>query len=89
MASAEVSSPTKVKFDTDDVIERQKQRQPPTQRYDRKEVQKRLDIEQWMDDQLKILFGCKSDTDTYPELDLDDVLKIDDSSREQKLEVRM
>lgn len=59
MASAEVSSPTKVKFDTDDVIERQKQRQPPTQRYDRKEVQKRLDIEQWMDDQLKILFGCK------------------------------
>ena len=59
MASAEVSSPTKVKFDTDDVIERQKLRQPPTQRYDRKEVQKRLDIEQWMDEQLKRLFGCK------------------------------
>lgn len=59
MASAEVSSPTKVKFDTDEVIDRQKLRQPPTQRYDRKEVQKRLDIEQWMDDQLKRLFGCK------------------------------
>ena len=59
MASAEVSSPTKVKFDADDMEKAQKARQPPTQRYDRKEVQKRLDIEQWMDDQLKLLFGCQ------------------------------
>ena len=58
MASAEVSSPTKVKFDADD-MDKVRTRQPPTQRYDRKEVQKRLDIEQWMDDQLKILFGCQ------------------------------
>ena len=58
MASAEVSSPTKVKFDAEDV-DKVRARQPPTQRYDRKEVQKRLDIEQWMDDQLRILFGCQ------------------------------
>ena len=29
----------------------------------------------------------QGDLDSYPELDLDDVMKIDESSREQKLEV--
>ena len=28
----------------------------PTQRYDWKEIQKRLDLETWMDDQLKELY---------------------------------
>ena len=28
----------------------------PTQRYDRKEIQKRLDLESWMDDELKQLY---------------------------------
>lgn len=30
-----------------------------TQRYDRKEVQKRLEIENWMDEQLKDLYECE------------------------------
>ena len=30
-----------------------------TQRYDRREVQKRLDIENWMDEQMKGLYECE------------------------------
>lgn len=30
-----------------------------TQRYDRKEVQKRLDIEDWMDKQMQSLYECE------------------------------
>ena len=31
----------------------------PTQRYERKEIQKRLDIENWMEQQLKDLYECQ------------------------------
>ena len=34
-------------------------RQQPTQKYDRKEIQKRLDVEDWMDEQLRDLFDCE------------------------------
>ena len=34
-------------------------RQQPTQKYDRKEIQKRLDVENWMDEQLRDLFDCE------------------------------
>jgi hypothetical protein len=39
-----------------DVPEKKSSKQPPTQKYDRKEIQKRLDIENWMDDELKRLY---------------------------------
>ena len=31
-------------------------KQPPTQKYDRKEIQKRLDIETWMDEEMQRLY---------------------------------
>ena len=36
--------------------ERPRLKQQPTQKYDRKEIQKRLDIETWMEEQLVDLF---------------------------------
>ena len=36
--------------------ERQKLKQQPTQKYDRKEIQKRLDTETWMEEQLLDLY---------------------------------
>ena len=35
----------------------QSRRHAPTQKYNRKEIQKRLEIESWMDKQLEKLFG--------------------------------
>ena len=45
-----------------EVPEKVKSKQPPTQKYDRKEIQKRLDIENWMDDELKRLYGDEVST---------------------------
>ena len=56
---AEPITPTRVQF-PEDFLEPSKPRlkQQPTQKYDRKEIQKRLDIESWMDEQLRELFEC-------------------------------
>lgn len=62
--SSEMISPTRVQFSEDDVprgpiVESSKRRVELTQRYDREAVQKRLNIESWMNEQMKILFDCK------------------------------
>ena len=58
----------------------------PTQKYNRKEVQKRLVVETWMDEQMRILYNCGSDLDSYPEMDLDDILRLEDSFRQEFIE---
>ena len=58
----------------------------PTQKYNRKEVQKRLAIESWMDENLRILFNCSSDLDSYPEIDLDDILRLEEGVRQEFIE---
>lgn len=55
----EIDSEGHVQF-TDEVLEpKQRKKVELTQRYDRKEIQKRLDIEHWMDEQLKCLYQCE------------------------------
>lgn len=56
---AEPITPTRVQFH-EEFPEPSKPRpkQQPTQKYDRKEIQKRLDIESWMDEQLRDLYEC-------------------------------
>lgn len=58
-SSKESSSPIRVQF-SDDILPKteSKRRVELTQRYDRDAVQKRLDIESWIDEQLKLLFEC-------------------------------
>ena len=54
-----LTSPTKVQFDECVGESKNKKALPPTKRYDRKEIQKRLDVENWIDDQMQDLFDCK------------------------------
>ena len=50
----------RVQFAEESVAEaKSKRRLELTQRYDRKEVQKRLDMESWMDEQMKSLYECE------------------------------
>ena len=42
--------------------EHPKPKQQPTQKYDRKEIQKRLDIENWMEEKLADLYQVWSNT---------------------------
>lgn len=54
------ASDGRVQFSEESVAEaKSKRRLELTQRYDRKEVQKRLDIENWMDQQMKNLYECE------------------------------
>lgn len=54
------TSPSHVHFDDDITVNKDTRRRVElTQRYDREAVQRRLDIESWMDDQLKILYDCE------------------------------
>ena len=53
-SSPHVQFPEEVKAE-----ERPKFKQQPTQKYDRKEIQKRLDIETWMEEQLADLFQVR------------------------------
>lgn len=48
-----------VSFNASDLSEGKSKKQPPTQKYDRKEIQKRLDIENWMDEELKRIYGVE------------------------------
>lgn len=48
-----------VSFTASDLSEGKSKKQPPTQKYDRKEIQKRLDIENWMDEELKRIYGVE------------------------------
>lgn len=63
------------------VFDRTGFKQHPTQKYNRKEVQKRLIVEAWMDEQLRFLYNCTSDQVKYPEIDLDDILQLEPHCR--------
>ncbi len=53
---ASTSPSAKVKFQDGDSDKHVLVKQVPTQRYDRKEIQKRLEMENWMEEQLSNLF---------------------------------
>jgi hypothetical protein len=53
---AEGSPSSKVKFLDDNLDRPTLVKHVPTQKYNRKEIQKRLEVETWMDEKLKDLF---------------------------------
>lgn len=59
--AGEPSPTSKVKFLDESGDKANLVKHVPTQKYNRKEIQKRLDIESWMDDQLRYLFDTESD----------------------------
>ena len=56
MASSSPSASTKVKFIEQDQEKTTTVKHVPTQKYNRQEIQKRLEVEEWMDDNLKDLY---------------------------------
>uniref|UniRef100_A0A8C5QVP7 Protein phosphatase 1 regulatory inhibitor subunit 14C n=1 Tax=Leptobrachium leishanense TaxID=445787 RepID=A0A8C5QVP7_9ANUR len=70
----------------------QKPQQPPqrkhqqgkvTVKYDRKELRKRLALEEWIVEQLSELYGCEEEEMPEVEIDIDDLL--DASSEEERV----
>ncbi|KAM9317032.1 protein phosphatase 1 regulatory subunit 14C [Gastrophryne carolinensis] len=64
--------------------QRQQQQQGKvTVKYDRKELRKRLALEEWIVEQLSELFGCEEEEMPDVEIDIDDLL--DASSEEERV----
>lgn len=82
----EPTTPTRVQFSEDIPVSKNPSTRKAdlTMKYDRNTVQKRIDIENWMDEQLKLLYCTEDD---YPMLDLDDVYKFEPEQREERLKV--
>ncbi|KAJ8045838.1 Protein phosphatase 1 regulatory subunit 14C [Holothuria leucospilota] len=56
-----------------------------TCKYDRKQMRIRLEIEEWMDDQLRELYQCQDDEDYPIEIDIDDVLETEEENKRSML----
>ncbi|XP_049446824.1 protein phosphatase 1 regulatory subunit 14C-like isoform X2 [Epinephelus fuscoguttatus] len=58
-----------------------------TIKYDRRELQRRLDIEQWIETELQLLFNCDQEEEEVPELhiDIDELLDVSDSDQRSRL----
>lgn len=57
-----------------------------TCKYDRKVMRIRLDIEEWMDEQLRELYECEEDEDYPIEIDIDDLLQRSNAERQKEVE---
>ncbi|XP_050927594.1 protein phosphatase 1 regulatory subunit 14B isoform X1 [Lates calcarifer] len=94
MADQTSSQQPRVMFRTPE--EEEEEQRPPhrplgrlTTKYDRRDLQRRLDIEQWMETQLQLLFDCQQE-DQVPELqiDVDELQELSDSEQRSRLNVR-
>uniref|UniRef100_A0A3Q3GM68 Protein phosphatase 1 regulatory inhibitor subunit 14D n=1 Tax=Labrus bergylta TaxID=56723 RepID=A0A3Q3GM68_9LABR len=58
-----------------------------TVKYDRKDLQRRLDIEEWIDGQLHLLFDCEEEEIPELEIDIDELLELTDEGQRTRLQV--
>ncbi|XP_041131257.1 protein phosphatase 1 regulatory subunit 14B-like isoform X1 [Polyodon spathula] len=57
-----------------------------TVKYNRKDLQRRLDIEEWIDGQLHLLYDCKEEEIPELEIDIDDLIELPDEEQRAKLQ---
>eukprot|EP00794_Sanderia_malayensis_P017706 gene17706-19475_t len=77
---------TKVlRFNNQVPIEVQRTKYQSTAKYDRKLVKKRLEIEEWMHNELKILYRCKDDDDYGIEIDVDILMGESDETEKRNM----
>uniref|UniRef100_A0A8D0CDT7 Protein phosphatase 1 regulatory inhibitor subunit 14D n=1 Tax=Scleropages formosus TaxID=113540 RepID=A0A8D0CDT7_SCLFO len=86
--ASEPSSQSRVVFQTPD----KEEEEPPhrklgklTVKYNRKDLQRRLDIEEWIDGQLHLLYDCEEEEIPELEIDIDELLELPDAQQRSKL----
>uniref|UniRef100_A0A3P9K2G5 Protein phosphatase 1, regulatory (inhibitor) subunit 14C n=1 Tax=Oryzias latipes TaxID=8090 RepID=A0A3P9K2G5_ORYLA len=68
----------------------QKKQGKVTVKYDRKELRKRLVLEEWIIEQLSDLYDCEEDEMPEVEIDIDDLLEVNnDDERASKLQANL
>lgn len=88
MESEEPSAPCTVMFAPTEEKEEPTQRKlgKLTVKYNRKDLQRRLDIEEWIDDQLHLLFDCEEEEIPELEIDIDELLELSDEGQRTRLQ---
>lgn len=57
-----------------------------TVKYNRKDLQKRLDLEEWIEGQLLLLYECEEEDVPELEIDIDELQDLSDEEQRSKLE---
>ncbi|XP_051941252.1 protein phosphatase 1 regulatory subunit 14B [Hippocampus zosterae] len=57
-----------------------------TVKYNRKDLQRRLDIEEWIDEQLHLLFDCEEEEIPELEIDIDELLELSDEAQRMRVQ---
>ncbi|XP_077395597.1 protein phosphatase 1 regulatory subunit 14B isoform X2 [Festucalex cinctus] len=57
-----------------------------TVKYNRKDLQRRLDIEEWIDEQLHLLFDCEEEDIPELEIDIDELLELSDEGQRMRVQ---
>ncbi|XP_043930129.1 protein phosphatase 1 regulatory subunit 14D [Protopterus annectens] len=57
-----------------------------TVKYNRKDLQRRLDLEEWIEGQLIILYDCEEEDVPELEIDIDELQDLSDEEQRSKLE---
>ncbi|XP_072031175.1 protein phosphatase 1 regulatory subunit 14C-like [Amphiura filiformis] len=52
-----------------------------TAKYNRKEMRMRLQVEEWMDRQLRDLYECEEDEEYPVEIDIDELIELSEAER--------
>lgn len=85
--ASEPGTQSRVMFQTSDKTQEPPQRKlgKLTVKYNRKDLQRRLDIEEWIDGQLHLLFDCEEEEIPELEIDIDDLLELSDEEQRTRL----
>uniref|UniRef100_A0A672I425 Zgc:162989 n=2 Tax=Salarias fasciatus TaxID=181472 RepID=A0A672I425_SALFA len=85
--ASEPSTQSRVMFQTPDKADEPGPRKlgKLTVKYNRKDLQRRLDIEEWIDEQLHLLFDCEEEEIPELEIDIDELLELPDEGQRTRL----
>uniref|UniRef100_A0A8C4ZD70 Protein phosphatase 1 regulatory inhibitor subunit 14D n=2 Tax=Gadus morhua TaxID=8049 RepID=A0A8C4ZD70_GADMO len=88
MASTEPGAQSRVMFQTVDKTEETAGHRlgKLTVKYNRKDLQRRLDIEEWIDGQLHLLFDCEAEEIPELEIDIDELLDLSEEGQRSRLQ---
>ncbi|XP_039992956.1 protein phosphatase 1 regulatory subunit 14B isoform X1 [Xiphias gladius] len=86
--ASEPSTQSRVMFQATDKTEEPAHRKlgKLTVKYNRKDLQRRLDIEEWIDGQLHLLFDCEEEEIPELEIDIDELLELSDEGQRTRLQ---
>uniref|UniRef100_A0A671MBZ0 Protein phosphatase 1 regulatory subunit 14B-like n=2 Tax=Sinocyclocheilus anshuiensis TaxID=1608454 RepID=A0A671MBZ0_9TELE len=83
--ASEPGTQSRVMFQTKEEEPAQRKLGKLTVKYNRKDLQRRLDIEEWIDGQLHLLYDCEEDEIPDLEIDIDELLELTDEEQRSRL----